>query len=187
MIGKESRKHFGEVFTTAGVFGDIPMWRKSLVISLSMICFALLIHYGNSQPPVKESGKIKIYTPPGWKELNLTLEQKAKITAIQKDFRSKIQTLEKQIKDLKAQEKKEMINVLDEAQKEQLRKLVAGEEKHREKGKEERKEFKEEKKKEKWFPKRITLNPQTKVTSSAGSYFCDQPKALVMDLSLGGD
>lgn len=123
------------------------MVRLSLALMLGLIGSVLLVATGSSSDAKKEGGKIKGYLPPGWKALNLTAEQKLKVYAIQTDFRGKVQMLEAQIKELKAKEKAEMVNVLTDQQKTTLRKLLVGEDNPREKG--EKKKTKEEKKEEK--------------------------------------
>ena len=59
--------------------------------------------------------------PPGFKDLNLTAEQKSKVYGIQADYKVKIVELDKKIKELKGQEKKDIFGVLT---KEQLAKYL---------------------------------------------------------------
>lgn len=76
----------------------------------------------------QEKTKIRGQLPSGWKALMLDKSQVLKIYTIQTDFRKKYQDLEKQMEDLKAQEKQELVKVLTEDQKKLLIKLVVGEE-----------------------------------------------------------
>jgi hypothetical protein len=65
--------------------------------------------------------------PAGWKQLKLDKEQRAKVTAIQIDYAKKIAALQKQIEELRKEEKAEMTAVLTDEQKKQLQAILLGE------------------------------------------------------------
>lgn len=99
--------------------------RKCVVAGLIMLGMALFVTTGFSGGDKKIKGQL----PPGWKGLNLSVEQKSKVYTIQKQYREKIKMLEDQIKDLKSQEKTDMVKVLTVEQKELLKKIILGEDK----------------------------------------------------------
>ncbi len=101
------------------------MLRLSLSLCLALASLVLLVASGSGQDAKKET-KIKGTMPPGWKALNLSAEQKDKVYTLRADFKAKINKLEEQIKELKAQEKTELFKVLTEEQKTLLRKLTIG-------------------------------------------------------------
>jgi hypothetical protein len=68
--------------------------------------------------------KLKGVLPANWGKLGLSDEQKQKIYKIQGDFDTKTAGLEKQLKDLKAQEQSEMLKVLTDAQKARLKEIL---------------------------------------------------------------
>jgi hypothetical protein len=68
--------------------------------------------------------KVKGVLPAGWGKLGLTDDQKQKVYKVQGEFNDKIAPLQKQINDLKAAEKAEMVKVLTEAQKTRLKELA---------------------------------------------------------------
>jgi Spy/CpxP family protein refolding chaperone len=69
--------------------------------------------------------KMRGQLPQGWGKLGLTDEQKQKIYSAQSKFREKIDGLQKQITDLRDQEKKDMESVLTDAQKARLREIMS--------------------------------------------------------------
>jgi Spy/CpxP family protein refolding chaperone len=62
--------------------------------------------------------------PANWKKLGLSDEQNAKIKKISADYRTKIDALEEQIKQLRQQEFAEEVKVLTDAQKARLKEIV---------------------------------------------------------------
>jgi hypothetical protein len=64
--------------------------------------------------------------PAGWSLLELTKEQKERIHVIRDSYKAKIDELQKQIKDLRDQEKDELLKVLTTAQKKQLEEIAPG-------------------------------------------------------------
>jgi Type II secretion system (T2SS), protein G len=97
--------------------GD-SMKRLPVIVGLVTVCLAMLVGIGATQDTKKEEKKAKGMLPPGFKDLNLTAEQKGKIYALQADYKKKIADLDKQIKDLRAQEFPELIKVLTDDQRE---------------------------------------------------------------------
>jgi hypothetical protein len=73
--------------------------------------------------------KVTHKTPPGWKGLKLSADQKKKVYSIQDDYGVKINELKAKIRDLEAQEMADMVKVLTADQKTQLTKALIGEEK----------------------------------------------------------
>jgi Spy/CpxP family protein refolding chaperone len=71
--------------------------------------------------------------PAGWKQLKLDKEQRAKVNAIQVDYAKKIAALQKQIEELRKEEKAEMTAVLTDEQKKQLQAFLLGEPKSKDK------------------------------------------------------
>ena len=58
--------------------------------------------------------------PRGWKALGLTDSQKAQVYKVQTDYSAKIADLQKQIKDLRAQEQADLQKILTQAQRDRL-------------------------------------------------------------------
>ena len=103
--------------------GDPNMFRVTSLMGLAILGAALLVGSGESQ---EKKDKAKGQLPPGWKKLDLSKEQILKIYDVQGKYKARIRDLEKQIADLRGQEKTEMIAVLTNDQKEMLRKLTLG-------------------------------------------------------------
>jgi len=70
-------------------------------------------------PDPKAKGTLRA----NWKKLGLSDDQVQKIYKVQTDYRTKIDVLEQQIKDLRAQEFADQVKVLTEAQKARLKEL----------------------------------------------------------------
>ena len=70
-------------------------------------------------PDPKAKGTLR----PNWKKLGLTDDQVQKIYKVQADYRTKIDVLEQQIKDLRAQELADQVKLLTDAQKARLKEL----------------------------------------------------------------
>jgi hypothetical protein len=104
------------------------MFRLSAVVGVAFLGAAMLVSTGLSQDK-KDKDKIKGMLPPGWKKLDLSKDQIAKIYEVQTKFRADFKKLEDQINELKTKERAEMVKHLTEDQKELLRKLTIGEEK----------------------------------------------------------
>ncbi|MSU79508.1 MAG: hypothetical protein EXS16_15630 [Gemmataceae bacterium] len=92
------------------------MLRLSAVCASLLLALSLLVSTGESQDKDKKE-KAKGFLPPGFKDLNLSAEQKSKVYGIQADFKAKIVELEKKAKDLKNQEHKDVFAVLTDDQR----------------------------------------------------------------------
>jgi hypothetical protein len=102
------------------------MMRLGVGLLTVIVGVVFLAGPGNSQEK-----KAKGQLPPGWKKLDLTKEQEVKIRGIAADYQMKINALEKQIDTLKVSRKRDQVKVLNEEQKEKLRKLVLGDDKEK--------------------------------------------------------
>ncbi len=107
------------------------MYRLSALVGMAFLGAALVVGVGVSQD--KKDKKVKGILPPGWKKLELDKAQIQKIYEVQTKFRAKIKSLEDQLKELKTEERAEMVKVLTDEQKELLRKLTIGEPKDKKK------------------------------------------------------
>ena len=96
--------------------------RRCLVAGMVMVIVALMVGTGSSQDK-----KTKVSLPQYWNKLDLSKEQSAKIRAIGTDYQAKINALEKQIEDLKSKRRGDQYKVLNETQKEKLKKILTGE------------------------------------------------------------
>lgn len=104
------------------------MTRLAAAVCLGLVGLILVVPFGVSGDKDKKiETKVKGMLPAGWKGLKLEASQKEKIYEIQKMYRTKIDALEDQIAELKAQEKGAMFKVLTEDQKTLLRKIITGE------------------------------------------------------------
>ncbi|HXG08607.1 MAG TPA: hypothetical protein VNK04_02365 [Gemmataceae bacterium] len=74
------------------------------------------------EPAVKLKGQL----PPNWRKLGLSEEQVQKVYRIQADYDAKISALEAQIKQLKTEERAELMKVLTDAQKARLKEITEG-------------------------------------------------------------
>ncbi len=94
--------------------------RLGLVIALATVFLfgGLLIA---QEPP-----KIKGTLPANYGKLGLSEEQKQKIYKLQADYDAKIADLDKQMKQLKAQEKVDLEKVLSPEQKQKLKDILSG-------------------------------------------------------------
>ncbi|HLW65497.1 MAG TPA: hypothetical protein VKS79_09280 [Gemmataceae bacterium] len=94
---------------------------KRLIVAVALIVPMILLSGSSSgQDTPKEKG----YTPSGWKTLNLTGEQKTKLSSIRADYKAKIDELNKKIEELKKEEHAKMVDVLSDAQKDKLKSIV---------------------------------------------------------------
>jgi hypothetical protein len=71
-------------------------------------------------PPQKAKGTL----PTNWSKLGLTDEQKQKVYSVRAEYRTKIEALQREIKDLQKKEMDECAKVLTEAQKARLREIL---------------------------------------------------------------
>lgn len=73
----------------------------------------------------QEKGKAKGQLPQGWTKLGLSDEQKQKVYDIHAKHKAKIDDLEKQIQQVKEQQRKEELAVLTDAQKKKLKDMLS--------------------------------------------------------------
>lgn len=87
----------------------------------------------NAQPPKPGAGKPGDPPPPVtrgqlptyWKQLGLTDEQKAQVYGVQGKYRAQIAALERQIKALRAEQRKDLEKILTDAQKTRLKEIIS--------------------------------------------------------------
>lgn len=78
------------------------------------------------EKPADSGAKMRGQLPQNWSKLGLSDEQKQRVYKLQSDFQNKMDSLQKQISDLKSQERKELEKVLTPGQRERLREILAG-------------------------------------------------------------
>jgi hypothetical protein len=88
-----------------------------LVVPMILLSTNLL-----GQDPPKD--KVKGSLPKGWSKLGLSDDQKQKIYAIEADYKTKIDELNKQLAELKKEEQTKMTDVLTDDQKKRLKELL---------------------------------------------------------------
>jgi hypothetical protein len=98
--------------------------RISVMIGFAILGMALLVGSGAGQGPDK---KAKGFLPPGWKDLDLSADQKEKAYKILADYKTKLNDLKEMEKKLRAEEKTELGKLLTDAQKDKLKSAVVGE------------------------------------------------------------
>jgi Spy/CpxP family protein refolding chaperone len=103
---------------------------RLLVVAVALVVVASPWVEGQDSTKPKDAkepaGKMRGQLPQNWGKLGLSEEQKQKIYEAQGKYRTKIDALQKQIADLRDQEKKDMEVVLTDAQKARLREIVSG-------------------------------------------------------------
>jgi hypothetical protein len=72
----------------------------------------------------KDTPKAKGTLPTNWSKLGLTDEQKQKIYSIRSEHRTKIEALQREVKELQKKELEECSKVLTDAQKARLREIL---------------------------------------------------------------
>lgn len=85
--------------------------------------FSLILVAGHLYYPANAQKKISGRLPNYWNKLGLSKAQTLEIYKIQGDYKAKIDALEKQIEDLKAQERQDMVKILSDEQKGKLREI----------------------------------------------------------------
>jgi Spy/CpxP family protein refolding chaperone len=103
----------------------VQMFRVSFSLVVVLLVAALAAGPGQSGDNKKDP-VIKKLLPPNWKKLGLTDEQKQKIYTIRGNYGTKMDALKAQLDTLKKQEQKELMAVLTEEQKTNLRKILSG-------------------------------------------------------------
>ena len=73
----------------------------------------------------KDQPKAKGTLPANWSKLGLSDEQKQKVYSVRAEYRTKIDELKSQIRDLEKKEKSDLEKLLTDAQKARLREIVA--------------------------------------------------------------
>src|ERR1700674_2686225 len=98
------------------------MKRSCALIGVVAIVFAASgFLFGDDKDTKKDTKVVRQGTlPPNYLKLGLSDDQKKKIKEIQGDYRSKIQDLEEQIKDLRKKERMAMEDVLTDNQRTRL-------------------------------------------------------------------
>jgi len=101
--------------------------RRVRVVLAIVLVGALCVPAVVGQDKGKEQpGKLRGQLPQNYGKLGLSEEQKQKIYGIRAKTKAKVEDLEKQIEDVKSQEKKDTEAVLTPAQRNQLRTILAG-------------------------------------------------------------
>lgn len=96
---------------------------RVFVFASLLVMAALISVHGQDKP------KAKGQLPQNWTKLNLSQAQKEKVYEIQAKYKAERDDLNKKLKELAAKEREEMVAVLTDAQKEELKKIVLGEKK----------------------------------------------------------
>ena len=99
--------------------------RVSVMIGFAILGMALLVGSGAGQGT--DTKKAKGFLPPGWKDLDLSADQKDKAYKILADYKTKFNDLKETEKKLRAEEKTELGKLLTDAQKDKLKSAVVGE------------------------------------------------------------
>ena len=101
------------------------MFRTVITAGVVVIGLGLLVvDQGFSQQDKADAPALKGKLPKLYSKLGLTDEQRQKVFTIQSDYNTKIDSLNKQIKTLRAQEKGELEKVLTDDQKAALTRLI---------------------------------------------------------------
>jgi hypothetical protein len=94
------------------------------VLAMLLVVSWLLAADNKADPDKKDPDpKAKGTLRPNWKKLGLSDDQVQKIYKVQTDYRTKIDVLEQQIKDLRQQELTDQVKLLTDAQKARLKEL----------------------------------------------------------------
>jgi hypothetical protein len=102
------------------------MLRLRLVVAVLLVV-AVTVGGLIGQDKSTETPKFKGTLPANWKKLGLTDDQVQMVYKIQSKYRTQIDQLAEQIKQLRKEEKGELEKVLTPAQKDRLREIVIGE------------------------------------------------------------
>ncbi len=98
--------------------------RKLLSGLVGALALVLVVGVIATADDKKESTKGGEKLPAQWGKLGLSDEQKQKIYSIEDEYKSQIDTLEKQVKELRHKEKVAMEAVLTDAQKARLKEIL---------------------------------------------------------------
>ena len=99
--------------------------RLATMLGFAILGLVLMVGVGATQDTKKD--KNKGFLPPGWKDLDLSADQKDKAYKILNDYKLKLNDLNDSIKKLKTEEKGELAKILTDAQKDKLKAAVVGE------------------------------------------------------------
>src|SRR5262249_2935731 len=91
-----------------------------LALAVTLACLIVATSGGLSLGQTMTKGGKKGQLPAGWKALQLTPEQSAKVTKINVEYAAKIQVKQQEIADLRAEERKLQLAVLTNEQKMKL-------------------------------------------------------------------
>jgi Spy/CpxP family protein refolding chaperone len=104
--------------------GGSAMLRLTAVTGCAIVLIAFLVGVGHSGDPKGGGTTKKVGLPKYWSRLNLTADQKDKISKVRTEYAKQIQTLKAQIKKLEQEEKAASYALLTDEQKEGLRKIL---------------------------------------------------------------
>lgn len=79
-----------------------------------------------AEPKPSDTPAARGQLPPNWKQLGLTDEQKRHVYTVQSKYRARMEELQRQLADLRAQERKELEAILTPAQVERLKQIRTG-------------------------------------------------------------
>ena len=100
---------------------------RCAILVLSIALLAVASTSGQDKKADKDEPAAKVKLPPYWGKLGLSDEQKEKYYKVHAAYKSKIDDLEKKLKEMKAEQKEEENKVLTEQQRAKYRELVLGE------------------------------------------------------------
>jgi Spy/CpxP family protein refolding chaperone len=94
----------------------------ALLAGIVLITGNGLLSQEKKDPPTKIKGTL----PAGWKALDLTGEQKQQIYKISIKYKEEITKMEDKIKEMRAEERREMVKILTDDQKKKLADIATG-------------------------------------------------------------
>jgi hypothetical protein len=92
-------------------------WLIGLMITMVLVGGLVL---AQDKPATRLRGQL----PPNWSKLGLDDQQKTKVYEVQSEYRTKIDALQAQIKQLQKQERGELEKILTDSQKTRLKEIV---------------------------------------------------------------
>jgi hypothetical protein len=102
--------------------GNLMLLRK---MTMGSVLFGVLLAggllLGEQQPTSRVKGKL----PRFWNKLGLSDEQRKKVVSIQAEYKVKIDALRAEISKLEDEQRRDLGKVLTDAQKEELRRIIA--------------------------------------------------------------
>jgi hypothetical protein len=97
----------------------------SLIGMVAMVFVAGGLLFGDDTKKEQPARGARASLPANWAKLGLTDDQKQKILATRTEYRTKIDALQREIKDLQKKELDECVKVLTDAQKARLKEIAA--------------------------------------------------------------